>query len=240
MGILAEILNQPLEQGTSEVQVAEEERTVCVQPVEKAHGSFAEQQIRNLVHQVFSPGWPKPAKHVVFAAVDEYADVAGVCVRVAETLSSLVSGHVSILEAGFSPSKYSAAERETTPRRGKVNSWRNSSCQISDNLWRLSGELLLGDGKNAESPTWIRNRLAELRMDFDYTVLHAPPVGLSSEAALLGHLSDGLVLVLEANLTRRVAAQRAKEMIQAANARLLGTVLSGRTFPLPEAIYKRL
>jgi len=57
---------------------------------------------------------------------------------------------------------------------------------------------------------------------------------------LLGYLSDGVILVLEANSTRRAAAQRAVQVLHATNARLLGSVLSGRTFPIPEEIYRRL
>jgi Mrp family chromosome partitioning ATPase len=49
-----------------------------------------------------------------------------------------------------------------------------------------------------------------------------------------------MVLVVQANSTRRVTAQKVKEKLQAANARLLGTVLSERTFPIPETIYKKL
>jgi len=79
-----------------------------------------------------------------------------------------------------------------------------------------------------------------LRLEFDYTVLHGPAAGAGSEAALLGATCDGLVLVLQANTTRRATAQRAKETLHSANARLLGTVLSERTFPIPSAIYKRL
>jgi Mrp family chromosome partitioning ATPase len=71
-------------------------------------------------------------------------------------------------------------------------------------------------------------------------VLYGPPAGTRSEAALLASLCDGMVLVLEANSTRRVAAQKVKERLHAANARLLGAVLRGRTFPIPEAIYRKL
>ena len=56
----------------------------------------------------------------------------------------------------------------------------------------------------------------------------------------MGGLCDGIVLVVEANSTRRVAAQKVKERLHAANARLLGAVLSDRTFPIPEAIYRKL
>jgi len=57
---------------------------------------------------------------------------------------------------------------------------------------------------------------------------------------LLGQLADGMILVLEAHNTRRVAARRTKEILEASNVRLLGTVLNGRTFPVPERIYRKL
>jgi len=90
------------------------------------------------------------------------------------------------------------------------------------------------------SGSWLRERLNELRRTFDYTILYGPPASLGSEAALLASLCDGMVLVVQANSTRRVTAQKVKEKLQAANARLLGTVLSERTFPIPETIYKKL
>jgi len=48
------------------------------------------------------------------------------------------------------------------------------------------------------------------------------------------------VLVLEANATRKDAARRVKEILDAANVRVLGVVLNNRTFPIPDAIYQRL
>jgi Mrp family chromosome partitioning ATPase len=56
----------------------------------------------------------------------------------------------------------------------------------------------------------------------------------------MGRLKDGVALVIEAHRTRRVKAQKAKEILQAANLKVLGTVLSERTFPIPEAIYRNL
>lgn len=61
-----------------------------------------------------------------------------------------------------------------------------------------------------------------------------------SETAIMGRLKDGVARVIEAHRTRRVKAQKAKEILQAANVKVLGTVLSGRTFPIPEAIYRNL
>ena len=72
-----------------------------------------------------------------------------------------------------------------------------------------------------------------------YTVIQAPPAGYS-EAALLGQLSDGMILVLQANSTRRAAAKKVKQMLQATNVRLLGAILSERTFPIPQKLYEKL
>jgi len=46
--------------------------------------------------------------------------------------------------------------------------------------------------------------------------------------------------VIEANRTRRLTARKAKETLDAAGVRLLGTVLNNRTFAIPEAIYRKL
>jgi Mrp family chromosome partitioning ATPase len=101
-------------------------------------------------------------------------------------------------------------------------------------------EVFLGEQPEGRSAAWLRGRLEQLRLDFDYTLLHAPAAGWSSEAALLGNMCDGVILVIEAGSTRRLVAQKVKAMLQAANARLLGTVLTERTFPIPEGIYRKL
>jgi len=56
----------------------------------------------------------------------------------------------------------------------------------------------------------------------------------------IGRWTDGVVVAVEANCTRRDSAKRVKETLLAANVNLLGVVLNNRTFPIPEAIYQRL
>jgi Mrp family chromosome partitioning ATPase len=107
-------------------------------------------------------------------------------------------------------------------------------------MWRIPIDIFLSHSEDNLSADWVRAALRELRLDFDYTLFHGPPAGQYSETALLGQLTDGVVLVLEANSTRRVAAQKAIQKLHAGNARLLGTVLNNRTFPIPERIYRKL
>jgi len=56
----------------------------------------------------------------------------------------------------------------------------------------------------------------------------------------MAQIADGVVLVVSAERTRRAAACKIKEMLEAAQVRLLGAVLSDREFPIPERIYRRL
>jgi protein-tyrosine kinase len=204
---------------------------------------FADEQIRLLVRRVFFPGWPKPARHVVFSAVDENAYVAEICMEVAKALSAQVSASVCLIEANpHNPELESVFGRPDYRRtsRNELKPLQACSQHISRNLWLAPLRVLLGDNDDISSCAFLERRLSDFHLEFDYTVLHAPSAGQYSEAALLGHLSDGVVVVLEANSTRRVAAQKTKEMLQAANARVLGAVLSERTFPIPQGLYRRL
>lgn len=205
---------------------------------------FAREQIRQLVRQVFCPGWPRPARQVVISAVDPGSDIHDICIQVGAALAGQIQGDVCLLDGDRlrAESEKSFGRSTSDPVCGQVRqgSLRESSRQIGERLWEAvlsPGNQEAGDGVPV---SWLRDRLAEWRHDFEYTVLRAPSAGVSGAAALLGSLSDGVILVLEANSTRRMAARKVKESLQVANARLLGTVLCDRTFPIPERIYRRL
>jgi Mrp family chromosome partitioning ATPase len=86
----------------------------------------------------------------------------------------------------------------------------------------------------------MKERIAELRSAFDYVLIDAPPLNSYADAMVFGRLTDGVVLVLEANATRREAAVRVTESLQATRIPVLGAVLNKRTFPIPSALYKRI
>jgi len=121
--------------------------------------------------------------------------------------------------------------------RAAIKSW---SRQTAVNLWRVPGFGLREWSEESGTGRYWISRLAELRKEFEYAVIEGPAAGISSEAALLGQLSDGIILVLGAHSTRRAAARKIKETLEGEQSRLLGTVLSERRFPIPERIYRRL
>jgi Mrp family chromosome partitioning ATPase len=90
------------------------------------------------------------------------------------------------------------------------------------------------------SSSRMQARLEELSSLFNYVVIDASPMSSSKEAIVLGAASNGVVLVLKANSSRRETARNAVQELNAARVQVLGAVLNQRTFPIPEAIYKRL
>jgi capsular exopolysaccharide synthesis family protein len=69
--------------------------------------------------------------------------------------------------------------------------------------------------------------LREMGERYDAIVFDAPPLNLVTDAALLGTLADGVVLVARAGVTEEEPLQFAIDQIERVRAPLLGTVLNG-------------
>jgi hypothetical protein len=197
---------------------------------------FAREQIRGLVRRVFFASGVRPVKQVVFSAAEPHTDVAGICDQVGQALALETNAHIAVV--GREPwSGEMGRSRSRDLGSAAIKSW---STQRALNLWRVPEFGLRECGEESGTgPYWV-SCLAELRNEFEYAVIHGPAAGTSSEAALLGQLSDGIILVLGAHSTRRAAARKIKETLEGAQSRILGTVLSDRRFPVPERIYRRL
>ena len=82
------------------------------------------------------------------------------------------------------------------------------------NLWLIpSGFVKPGFYPSMER---YRERFAELREAFDYVLISAPALSRETEATFMGQLADGVVLIVEANQTRRETVRRAKEQLESA------------------------
>jgi len=108
------------------------------------------------------------------------------------------------------------------------------------NLWILPGGAAAGPMSFSGAHDRLRSRITELRGQFKYVVIHSSPLDLDSASILLSRWTDGVVMVVEADTTRRETARRMKQDLEAANVRILGVVLNNRTFSIPEALYRRL
>jgi hypothetical protein len=197
---------------------------------------FAREQIRGLVRRVFFASGAQPVRQVVFSAVGPNTDVANICDQVGQALALETHAHIAIVAREHPPGEKVQAHLQYAGSAG-IKSW---STQTAINLWRIPGFGVRQRGAEVGTgPYWL-SCLAELRKEFEYAVIHAPAAETSSEAALLGQLADGIILVLGAHSTRKATARKIKETLEGAQSRILGTVLSERRFPVPERIYRRL
>ncbi len=196
---------------------------------------FAREQIRGLVRRVFFANEGSPVKQVVFSAAEPNTDVMNLCERVGQALALETRSHVAVVGRERRPKEAELAHSHYVSS-GTIKSW---ATQTAVNLWNVP-ELPAREGVG-ESGTGmcLIAGLADLRSEFEYSVIHGPTAGTSSEAALLGQLADGIILVLGVH-TRRATACKIKETLAAGRSRILGTVLSERKFPVPERIYRRL
>jgi capsular exopolysaccharide synthesis family protein len=199
-----------------------------------------------LVQRVFLQSGVEPPRTVVFAGINHQNGCSQICAQTADILARNVSGSVCLVEANLRTPALPAFF-DTTNHYGltdallKEDSIRNYAKQMSvSNLWLLSSGSMPSGSAVVLNSDRMKSRLAELRKEFEFLLIDAPPLSEYSDAVGLAQLADGLVLVLEANSTRREAALRVTENLSAAHVRVLGAVLNKRTFPIPGLLYNRL
>jgi capsular exopolysaccharide synthesis family protein len=73
----------------------------------------------------------------------------------------------------------------------------------------------------------MQELLEVAKANFDIILIDTPPVLAVTDAGILGHHSDGTVLVVKANSTVKEDVLRAKELLVKASVNLIGTVLTG-------------
>ncbi len=68
--------------------------------------------------------------------------------------------------------------------------------------------------------------LTQLKAKSDMVLFCAPPITAVADAAVLGSKVDGFLLIVQAGQTKRDQAQRAQEILQTANVRIVGVTLT--------------
>jgi protein-tyrosine kinase len=208
---------------------------------------WATEEASRLVQQIFLLQNQEPPRVVVFAGIDHGNGCSQICASVAESLAQNTGKPVCLVEANFrSPG--------LPELFGMTNHYGLTDALLGDdpirsftkpavtheNLWLLSSGALAADSPSLLASTQLRDRLAELRKEFDFVIIDAPPLTRYSDAVGIGQLSDGLVLIVEAGSTRREAAASVAASLRSSQVPILAAVLNKRTFPIPNTIYRRL
>jgi Mrp family chromosome partitioning ATPase len=207
---------------------------------------WAGEEALRLAQQVFFLQAQELPRVVVFAGIDHGNGCSQMCASVAEILARNARGPVCLVEANFRspalPELFGATNHrgmtDALLQPGPINSF--TKMVTPKNLWLLSSGSLAADSPSLLASERLRERLVELRQSFDFVVIDAPPLIRYSDALVLGQSSDGLVLILEANVTRRESASAVAANLRSAKIPILAAVLNKRTFPIPQKIYSRL
>lgn len=219
-------------------------------PAERRSGNgrlrWASDEALRLVQQIFLRQTQAAPRVVVFAGIDHGNGSSIMCGAVGEALARNSPGPVCLVEGNFRspglPELFGTTNHfgltEALLREGPIRSFAGSLGH--DKLWLLSSGRLATDSPNLLGCEQLKARLAELRTEFDFVLIDAPPLTRYADAIALAQLSDGIVLVLEAGSTRKKAALMATANLRSSNVPILGAVLNKRTFPIPENIYSRL
>jgi Mrp family chromosome partitioning ATPase len=90
------------------------------------------------------------------------------------------------------------------------------------------------------TPDSLRESLDAIAGGYDWIVIDGPPVLESPDAATLGAVADGVVVVVQAGRTKRPVLTRSVDLLSRAGGRMLGMVLNRRRLEIPDFIYRRI
>lgn len=136
--------------------------------------------------------------------------------------------------------------KEAPAGRGLFDLVLNGGGSLEDYVAQVGALYVMGRGSKHECPAYIwksermKNLFTELKARFTRIVFHVSPVLQSGDAVNLARLTDGIIIVVKADSTRREVVMRAMELLAEAKGRVLGAVLTDRKQIIPAAVYKRL
>jgi Mrp family chromosome partitioning ATPase len=204
-----------------------------------------EQEAVKFVQRVFAFPNSHAPRTVVFSSVEGNGS-SEICCSAGKALAAQGLGSVGLVDANLrAPSLHQLLGVSKFPgiadaatRPGPI---KDFGVRVAGrNLWLLPPASLAADAQSLFASDRLRAQMEKLREEFGFVFIDAPPVSFSADAVLLGQMADGVIIVVEANSTRRETARTAKETFEGANVKVLGAILNNRTFPIPESLYRKL
>jgi Mrp family chromosome partitioning ATPase len=206
-----------------------------------------QEEVLRLVYEIFLPNAGNPAAFVVFAGIEDRRGCSEICASIAEGLAANDRSEVCLVDANFRspamtelfgiPNHFGLTDSLTVA--GPIRSFAH---QVSDyeGLWLLSAGATSAHSAGLLSSRRLRERLRELRAEFDFVIVDAPPLSTYADALALGQLADGVVLVIEAGSTRREITAQAAASLRTSKVPILAAVLNNFVSPLPSKVLDRL
>lgn len=96
-----------------------------------------------------------------------------------------------------------------------------------ENLWVLPSGLVPNNPAELLGSKRMTSLIKELRQHFDLLIFDLPPIGVVTDAQVVSALTDATVLVVRDEYAKKQEVLEAKELLEKANANLIGAVLNG-------------
>jgi Mrp family chromosome partitioning ATPase len=207
---------------------------------------ITKEETAKLVQRLFLlPGAAAP-RVVVFSGIERGDGCTSICARAAETLMAMTEGSICVVDANlrhpgiheYFQMKNRSGFSEALTNTGPIREF--AQAMYGGKLLVITAGSQDGEPSALLSSPALVSRIAELRREFAYVLIDTPPANLYGDASTVGKQSDGTILVLNSNNTRRETARRSKLVFEGAGVPVLGGVLNRRTFPIPQPLYDRL
>jgi Mrp family chromosome partitioning ATPase len=213
--------------------------------VESLLGTVPSAELLQLTQRVFSVSVTGSGlvRSVLFSSLDPDRGSDAICAGAAHALSSQTTDSVCIVDANLR-SRSLSDSFGLSAVKGLSNVLAENApvaecCgRLRENLWFLPAGT--ADPEARLSALAIGNLHSDLLASFDYVLIESSGVARVLDLTIWAPAIDGAVLVLDAGVTRREAALRTAETLRAAQIKVLGAVLRNRSYPVPDAIYRRL
>ena len=191
------------------------------------HGSELSVVCEGLLSKIFQPAQETQQGFVVLVtSMHPRAGVSQITRAMAESLDQHGSQFAILLNARGTDLKKTVSNAAKKRQGAKDFEKRVHNHQLGDNWQSLQSHLA--------------SYFDQLRQEFRYVLIDCPSLKDSQDAITLAPLVDGVVLVVEANRTRKDQILYAERMIEAARGRLLGHILNRRSYVVPDWLHRRM
>jgi protein-tyrosine kinase len=203
----------------------------------------ARERVVNLVRGLFLlPA--STVRSVAIAATEPSTEVGAITLAVGECLANLSSERVCVVDVDFDRPQLQRYFRPRSPQglsdvlQGRT-ALEGALTRTKSNMWVLPA------GTVQEPTTGHRSEgmldvISTLRHEAGFLLLQSPPLTDTSAAIAFSKMTEGVIVVVEANRTRRDFAQTLKAKLDDAHVQILGAIFNNRRYPIPESIYSKL
>jgi Mrp family chromosome partitioning ATPase len=196
-------------------------------------------RISRLVQRLFLDTRSSQIRSVLFTPSTKKVASTWTCAQTARVLAESIEGTVCAVDMNFqSPAlhQHFPGTTKLSPSHGSLgsSSVRDSAEQIKgSNLWVVTAGQAAKRWQQRTNATAAESTLLQLKTEFDYVLVDAPPIAADSNAIAAARSVDGVVLVAELTAKGANSVFEAQQKLDRAHLPLLGVVLSRVESALP-------